>query len=655
MRKRLIYSLTFLFLLFAVGAGLTMLHIYRVTANLQSVINLHRVEIIRQNLVINLQTVQANLYAAGTSFGVKFDVLVDHVNALDDSVRRCNGCHHSREMTARLKELNDTVGQYKRAISKLTTTTARRERIDGLKAAAVSIGDTLLAGTREMAFIADKSLTLRTVGALRGISNSKIILLVTIVLSFFIALTIAIILARQITKPVFALVDATRMIAAGRLGYKTSYDDTSEFGELARRFNAMSEQLKEEHEGIIRYVGQLSGLYDITLSFYRITETEDAYRTICRDIGELLKVAQCSLLLYDSGSDMFVAHPSAYGLTAEEAGLLRVPRIVGEELFHRAKGLPLRSNAPHEDDWISPLTCPPLREESLLVSWLHGSGMLTGMLRAANKDGGFVDEDAKLLSVLANHMAVAMENAHLYRYLQDQMIELRATHEQLVQSAKLAAIGELASNIAHEINNPLTSIIGFTEILKDEEDVAAIKSRLDIIEKESLRARDIVRQLLQFARKRDLELVEVDVNDVVKDVTPLVEAGAKSSGVTLRADFGELPKTIGDPNQLKQVVINIVTNALSAMTAGGALSIRTSRLGEHIVMDFADTGPGIPKTVLPHIFEPFFTTKKEKGTGLGLSISYRIIQDHGGRIDVESREGEGATFSIRLPVRNSLS
>jgi two-component system NtrC family sensor kinase len=252
-------------------------------------------------------------------------------------------------------------------------------------------------------------------------------------------------------------------------------------------------------------------------------------------------------------------------------------------------------------------------------------------------------------------MAVAMENAHLYRYLQDQMIELRATHEQLVQSAKLAAIGELASNIAHEINNPLTSIIGFTEILKDEEDVAAIKSRLDIIEKESLRARDIVRQLLQFARKRDLELVEVDVNDVVKDVTPLVEAGAKSSGVTLRADFGELPKTIGDPNQLKQVVINIVANALSAMTAGGALSIRTSRLGEYIVMDFADTGPGIPKTVLPHIFEPFFTTKKEKGTGLGLSISYRIIQDHGGRIDVESREGEGATFSIRLPVRNSLS
>ena len=502
MRKRLIYSLTLLFLLFAAGAGLTMLHIYRVTTNLQSVINLHRVEIIRQNLVIDLQTVQSNLYASGTSFGVKSDVLVDHVNALNDSVRRCSGCHHTREMMARLKELNDNVGQYKQAISQMSTATAQRERIEGLKTTAVRIGDTLLARTREMAFIADKSLTLRTVGALRGISNSKTVLLGTIVLSFFIALTIAITLTRQITKPVFALVDATRMIAAGRLGFKTSYDDASEFGELARQFNAMSEQLKNEHERIV---------------------------------------------------------------------------------------------------------------------------------------------------------SVAMENAQLSRHLQDQMIELRETHEQLVQSAKLAAIGELASNIAHEINNPLTSIIGFTEILKDEEDVAAIKSRLDIIEKESLRARDIVRQLLQFARKRDLELVEIDVNDVVKEVTPLVEAGVKSSGVTLRADFGELPKTIGDPNQLKQVVINIVTNALSAMTAGGALSIRTARLGEYIVMDFSDTGPGIPKTVLPHIFEPFFTTKKEKGTGLGLSISYRIIQDHGGRIDVESSEGEGATFSIRLPVRSSLA
>jgi two-component system NtrC family sensor kinase len=248
-------------------------------------------------------------------------------------------------------------------------------------------------------------------------------------------------------------------------------------------------------------------------------------------------------------------------------------------------------------------------------------------------------------------MAVAMENAELYRNLQAKMEELRETQEQLVQSAKLAAIGELASNVAHEINNPLTSIIGFTELSKEDNDIEAVRNSLDIIERESLRARDIVKQLLGFARKKPLQLTEVKINDVFRDVVVLSSSQARMGKVKIFEEYGDLPITIGDVDQLKQVFLNIVTNAVHAMPGGGSIRIQTSVVNDYIVVRISDTGHGIPHDVRQRIFEPFFSTKKDKGTGLGLSISYRIVQDHGGRIEVESEEGKGTTFIIRLPIK----
>ncbi|MCL4475702.1 MAG: ATP-binding protein [Nitrospirae bacterium] len=651
MRKRLIYSLALLFVLFSLGAGLTMVYIYRVTTNLQSVIDLHRVEIIRQNLVINAQVVQANLYTTGTVFGKELDVIVDNVTALDESARGCLNCHHSKGMTARLHEVENTVEQYKEAISYLITTTANPERVERLKMVAVGIGDSLLTKTQEMAFIADKSLAAKTVEALNEINNSKIILIATLVLALFIALLIAIVLTKQITTPVYELVNAARMIASGHLGYKTSYHDKTEFGELAGSFNAMSTALKGEREKIDRYIEQLSGLYNITLSFYKIADMEDAYKEICRHVADLVKVRQCILILYDDTKQLFVPRTSAYGLDEDAVRILSFSRPKMEELFKFSNGLPIISNDSGNHGRFEPMISDALREKTLLVAWLHRKGKILGAIRVADKEESFTDDDAKLLTILANHMAVAMENAQLYSSLQDQMSELRDTQEQLIQSAKLAAIGELASNVAHEINNPLTSIIGFTELIKDEGDINIIKNRLDIIEKESMRARDIVRELLHFARKRPLQLTALNMNEALKDVIPLVESQARMNHVELVEEYGELPETVGDPNQLKQVFINIINNAIFAMTEGGKLTLSTSLQGEYIIIKFKDSGHGIPEDVLRRIFEPFYTTKKDKGTGLGLSISYRIVQEHGGRIDVESSEGQGTTFTIRIPVR----
>jgi signal transduction histidine kinase/HAMP domain-containing protein len=652
MRKRFIYSLVLLFLIFSLGAGLTMVYIYRVTSNLQSVIGLHRIEIIRQNFVINTQTVQSNLYTTGTVFGKELDVIVDNVTALDESAHSCLSCHHSNEMTTRLKEVEAMVEQYKEAISYLITTTANPERVERLKMVAVGIGDSLLAKTQEMAFIADKNLNAKTVKALSDINNSKVILIGTLVLALFFALMTAVILTKQITEPVYALVHASRAIASGDLGYKTAYQDKTEFGELANNFNTMSAALKEEREKIDRYIGQLSGLYNITLSFYKLGEMEDAYKEICTHIADLLKVRDCILIFFDKTREMFVPYTSARGLDEDTVRGMTLSSQKMEELFKFSNGLPVIFNNPADYGRFDPISSDALQENSLLVTWLFRKEKILGAIRVSDGKGGFTDEDAKLLTILANHMAVAMENAYLYKSLQDQMVELRETQEQLIQSAKLAAIGELASNVAHEINNPLTSIIGFTELIKDENDLAVIHSRLDIIEKESMRARDIVRELLHFARKRPLRLEEVDINQTLDDVILLIEAQAKLNNVRVSKEYGELPKSMGDPNQLKQVFLNLINNAVSAMPEGGTLSLRTSQQGEYIFIRFKDTGHGIRPEVISRIFEPFFSTKKDKGTGLGLSISYRIIQDHGGRIDVESVEGQGSTFTIRIPIRS---
>jgi len=651
MKRKIVLSLFALFLFFTVGAVLTTLYITNTTSTLSRLISLHQVELLREGLVINIQTVQTDLYTVHTPFGKHLDSIVNHVRKLELAADGCSSCHHSPDLTRRIAEVHDLIHEYENSLSYYITASADTKRIEKLKTDAAETGNRLLGLTQEMTFTASKKLQEITRSALIKIENARVILFVTLICAFFLALWVAFHLTRTITHPINELVNSVRMIASGHLGYRTSYRDRTEFGELAESFNAMSITLKSEHERIDRYVGQLSGLYHITLSLYGIAESEDVYREICRHVADLVKVKQCALILFDDRKNMFVPRASATALSERAAEVLSVPTQKMEELFRLSKGLPLISNNGALHGRFEPIISDALEERSLLVAWLHRKGNVCGAIRAADKDGNFTDEDAKLLMILASHMAVAMENAQLYKSLQDQMSELKEAQEQLIQSAKLAAIGELASNVAHEINTPLTSIIGFTEIIKDERDAGIVRDRLDIIERESLRARDIVRGLLHFARKRPLQLTPMDVNAVLREVIPLVASQARMNNVEIMEEYGELPGTTGDPNQLKQVFINIINNAVSLMSEGGKLSLGTLRRGDFIEIWFRDTGPGISGDLLGRIFEPFYTTKKEKGTGLGLSISERIVRAHGGRIRVESIEGQGSTFTVTVPIK----
>jgi len=235
---------------------------------------------------------------------------------------------------------------------------------------------------------------------------------------------------------------------------------------------------------------------------------------------------------------------------------------------------------------------------------------------------------------------------------------LQQSRRQLVQSAKLAAIGELAANIAYEVNNPLTGVLGYAGLLLKSDDIPAEKKeQLKTIERETLRAREILKNLLDFARRKPPHLERTTVTGLIESTLELVRGQARLSNVTLRIECPQgLPDVAVDRDEIKQVFLNLINNALFAMPSGGDLTIRASCRRESIGQDtvaveFRDSGIGIPEDQLDKIFDPFFTTRIEgEGTGLGLSISYMIVQNHGGIIEVESTVGEGSTFRVLLPA-----
>ena len=265
----------------------------------------------------------------------------------------------------------------------------------------------------------------------------------------------------------------------------------------------------------------------------------------------------------------------------------------------------------------------------------------------------FAPEELRLAEGIALQGALAIENSRLYEGVKQQMAELKQTQAQLVQSTKLAAIGELAANIAHEINNPLTTVLGFASFIAERlppDDPT--REELGLIQEEASRARDIVRDLLQFSRQRDFMPEPADVNTVLEQVVAMVRRQGALNVVTVTEIYADdLPMVEMDVPRIKQVFLNIINNAVYAMKDGGSLTIRTTLGTSTAHIAFEDTGPGIPAEILARIFDPFFTTKPEvSGTGLGLSVSLGIVQSHGGTIDVKSELGTGTTFTVTLPL-----
>lgn len=227
----------------------------------------------------------------------------------------------------------------------------------------------------------------------------------------------------------------------------------------------------------------------------------------------------------------------------------------------------------------------------------------------------------------------------------------------IMQSERLALIGQLAANVAHELNNPLQGIVTYSHLLLEEfpEENGSIAASLQRVVTQANRCRDIIRGLLDFSRQRKPDKMIVDLNSVLQECLTLVENQALFHNIELKQEFDPgIPRIILDPSQLQQVILNLIINAAEAMEEGGELNIKTHHLpSDHAVgISVSDTGYGIPEEHMEKLFDPFFTTKEVgHGTGLGLAISYGIVREHGGSIDVNSDVGKGTTFTVYLPLQ----
>jgi len=270
---------------------------------------------------------------------------------------------------------------------------------------------------------------------------------------------------------------------------------------------------------------------------------------------------------------------------------------------------------------------------------------------ASKEDRHYSSNDENLLVAISRQLATTIEKVQLYEETCRAYEDLRRTQEQLLQSEKMSAVGQLISGVAHELNNPLTAILGYAQLLEgaglDHQSADYVRKLF----KQAQRTHRVVQNLLSFARQRKPQKQEVDLRKVLEESLTLREYDLKVNNVSLERDIpDDLPSVVADPHQLEQVFLNIVNNALDAMveaSASGVLKVRVFKKDVYVCVEFDDSGPGIKDP--SRIFDPFYTTKSVgKGTGLGLSICYGIVKEHGGEIVARNREEGGATIEVRL-------
>ena len=380
--------------------------------------------------------------------------------------------------------------------------------------------------------------------------------------------------------------------------------------------------------------------------------------TIAKQIRQVIHTDECSVFLYDEQQKVLVPQVCDAQSYVEEMmavrlklgeGITGTVALTGRgEIVNDAEADPRSLTVPGTPPEQSSLLCAPL------ISRDHVLGVITLSRLGVH---GFQQEDLELATLFAGQCSAAIANARLYESMKLAYDELRATQSQLVQSAKLNALGEMAGGVAHDFNNILAAILGRTQLLLQSVDDPGIRLQLGVIEQAALDGAQTVRRVQEFTRVRQDERFEtIDVNRVLYGVVELTrpawEAGAKRRGVVVNVHL-DLKATLtiaGAASELREVFTNLVLNSIDAMPVGGDLWITSHDEPEAVRVQVRDTGIGMDSDTRARVFDPFFTTKEVKGTGLGLSVAYGIVNRHRGQIDVQSAPSSGTVFTLTFPV-----
>jgi PAS domain S-box-containing protein len=428
--------------------------------------------------------------------------------------------------------------------------------------------------------------------------------------------------------------------------------------------NDVTERKRAEAETRLR-TEELEVLAKISTAMRAAQSRYEIYTVLVEQLAALMKAEGAALALRDPES----------GDNVVELGSQHWKDLTGTHLL--AKGDQLGGVLPAGNwFWRGNGSPDPAGEElqrshgqtTIAYAPLIANGQVIGTI-LIGRENPIGDHDIRLLTAIGEMAASAIQRQSLHEDLQIQLNALRQTQARLVQSEKLAAIGQLAAGIAHELNNPLTSVVLYSQLIQQEKLDAAVHGNLEKVVAEALRAGKIVRGLLDFARQRPIHREAVQVNEALRNSLDLISYEIDAGGVKVELQLSPgLPPITADLYQLTQVFINLIQNSIQAMRSESGRRVLTiaTEVGPSIYspqnaggrsmvrISFKDTGPGIPEDILTRIFDPFFTTKAEGGgTGLGLSICHGIVSEHEGHIWAESAVGQGTTFVVELPVTST--
>ena len=431
----------------------------------------------------------------------------------------------------------------------------------------------------------------------------------------------------------------------------------------------------------------LAVLVEVGIDLCRTLRLRELLVAMMERAREVLDAEACSVMLVDEASQT-LQWEVALGEGAGKLQTLSVPVGHGISGTVVQTGEAIRiEDAQHDPRWIgrSYDAATGFTTRSILCVPIVARERVIGVIQVLNRRAGpFTADDQHLLEALAGMGGVAIENARLYEHLEEKvkertvaltrtLAELRDTQAQLVQSEKMAALGDLVAGVAHEINTPLGAVASNTDLIRRalEKAKAALLDPAQaatvgaFLEKAAImattsydacgRINEIVRSLRNFARLDEAERKPADLHEGLDSTLTLVGHLLKNR-IRVQREYGPLPLVECYANQINQVFVNILVNAAQAIAGTGSITIRTRHDEDHhaAVIEISDTGCGIPPENLQKIFDPGFTTKGVGvGTGLGLAICYRIVEQHGGRIEVESVAGKGTTLRIVLPTAAS--
>jgi two-component system sensor histidine kinase AtoS len=600
MKKKIILILGVASLLSLAAGFYIIATIQKTTSELDNLIKLHQVEILREHLLIRIKRVQSDLSLKGTRYSRGVDTMVNDVMNMSAAVEICFACHHVPPVMRRLEDLRNHINSYKEALSRVLTIRANEARLRKEEDNAFILGEELIKRVNTMIAITTLKLTERTEAALKKMAHTKMILFVLVASGPFLAAGLGFIFIRGFTKPVGVLLNATRRLKSGDLDFQVA-TLKDEFGEVAESFNEMARALKEQ--------------------MYKIEESEKRYRALFERAGDAIFI-----------------------IDAEENNLLRI--VAANQAAAKMHGCAVEDLLGQKitdlDTPDAATRSPQLMRRMLEGEWIHTE------IDHRRKDGTvFPVEISAGLLVLSDHKYVLAFDRDIS--------ERKQAEEALQRVEQMKVVGELAAGLAHEIKNPLTGIKASMEVLSEESFIPEEDRKILVkVVGEIKRIEFLLKDLLNFARPPKPQFASVNVNRILNSALTFSFQNISSKSVKVVKEFDEtLPELMADPQQLQQVFMNILLNAGDSMAEGGTLTATTTydESKEMIRITISDTGKGIDEKTRDKLFQPFFTTKP-KGTGLGLAITKRLIEQHGGVIGVRNNDGRGATFEISIPVRH---